>query len=702
MMLAALIVVLTGTVAAPDGSPIAGATVVADVAGAAVITTDTTGAFALPDVELPVDILVEAAGYSPRRIRVTSSPVMITLVPRAADASVLVVGGAAPVGAVTLGAETLNAAPALTLDERLRVVPGFSLFRRASSRQANPTTHGVTMRGLSASGASRGLVLLDGVPLNDGFGAWVTWTRVPAMALARVEVMPGASGDMFGSDALGGVIRLQGAMPPQPMASTSVEWGSADTRAIDAAAGASRGSLSAFAAGSALASDGYVPIDAASAGAVDRRTDLDVWNGYGKAEVGMDASRLSALAFGGTDDRGNGTVLQRNRMSGATLAAGWVRSAAMTTIAARVSHSTNAFDQTFSAVAATRATETLTSTQRIDAATTRAMLEVSRTHLRAFGIARAGLSRGSADFAETRAGSTTTLPLSDTGEHLSAQAGWTARSDLTLSVGARTEWRAAPDDESVRDRATVGKAAVEWAPTASVRVRASASTSHRWPTLNELTRGFRVGNVQTLANPDLLPERARALDLGVTWDNRVWRSTVTFFRTVVRDAIANVTQSAGSTIVRRRENAGDALSQGVEASVEWRVNRAFRLTSAATFADATFQHSAEPAIDGRRLPQVPRLSATASAWLSHGPVISYVVLRSSGRQFDDDRNVFELAAATQVDASVSVRVSGVRVFVVAENVFDARLETGRTPLVSLAPGRAVRVGAQMSFGDAGR
>ena len=65
------------------------------------------------------------------------------------------------------------------LDDQLRSVPGFSLFRRTSSRVANPTTQGVTLRGMSASGASRTLVLADGVPLNDPFGAWVYWDRVP-------------------------------------------------------------------------------------------------------------------------------------------------------------------------------------------------------------------------------------------------------------------------------------------------------------------------------------------------------------------------------------------------------------------------------------------------------------------------------------------------------------------------------------------
>jgi outer membrane cobalamin receptor len=51
-----------------------------------------------------------------------------------------------------------------TLDEFLRQVPGFSLFRRSSSLVAHPTTQGVSLRGISPSGVSRTLVLLDGVP----------------------------------------------------------------------------------------------------------------------------------------------------------------------------------------------------------------------------------------------------------------------------------------------------------------------------------------------------------------------------------------------------------------------------------------------------------------------------------------------------------------------------------------------------------
>jgi outer membrane receptor protein involved in Fe transport len=85
-----------------------------------------------------------------------------------------------PFSLVTVSGHELHSAPTATLDGALRRVPGFSLFRRSDSLTANPTAQGVSLRGLGPSGASRSLVLLDGVPLNDPFGGWVTWSKVPA------------------------------------------------------------------------------------------------------------------------------------------------------------------------------------------------------------------------------------------------------------------------------------------------------------------------------------------------------------------------------------------------------------------------------------------------------------------------------------------------------------------------------------------
>src|ERR1041384_5325369 len=96
-----------------------------------------------------------------------------------------------PFAAVALSEETLADTPTVTLDGALRSVPAFTLFRRSDSLTANPTAQGVSLRGLGPSGASRSLVLLDGVPLNDPFGGWVAWTKVPRETLARVEGVPG-------------------------------------------------------------------------------------------------------------------------------------------------------------------------------------------------------------------------------------------------------------------------------------------------------------------------------------------------------------------------------------------------------------------------------------------------------------------------------------------------------------------------------
>jgi hypothetical protein len=62
----------------------------------------------------------------------------------------------------------------LVLDKFLRQIPGFNTFRRSSSLVTapaqDPEAQGVSLRGIGPGGASRALVLVDGIPVNDGFG----------------------------------------------------------------------------------------------------------------------------------------------------------------------------------------------------------------------------------------------------------------------------------------------------------------------------------------------------------------------------------------------------------------------------------------------------------------------------------------------------------------------------------------------------
>jgi outer membrane cobalamin receptor len=94
----------------------------------------------------------------------------------------------------TMSGEQLAEAPGLTLDDSLRQVAGFQLFRRTSSWVANPTTEGTSLRGLGSTAASRTLVLSDQVPLNDAFGGWIHWDEIPELAVGRIGGCRGRGG----------------------------------------------------------------------------------------------------------------------------------------------------------------------------------------------------------------------------------------------------------------------------------------------------------------------------------------------------------------------------------------------------------------------------------------------------------------------------------------------------------------------------
>ena len=186
--------------------------------------TDSHGEFVFSQIPVePGTLSVSAPGFQVRSIdwhagvseNSGTNRLQITLLPATAAQQVTVTANRTGVRVVEnatsvtiLSAPDLEATAAFRIDDILRQVPGFSLFRRTTSRAANPTTQGVSLRGLGASGASRALVLSDGFPLNDPFGGWVYWDRAPRESIGSIEVASGGASHLYGSDALGGVINI--------------------------------------------------------------------------------------------------------------------------------------------------------------------------------------------------------------------------------------------------------------------------------------------------------------------------------------------------------------------------------------------------------------------------------------------------------------------------------------------------------------
>lgn len=567
-----------------------------------------------------------------------------------------------PASVIVLSKETLASSAAPTVDDALRQVAGFTLFRRSGSRVANPTAQGVTLRGVGASGASRALVLDDGVPLNDPFGGWVYWGRVPRVAVERAEVLRGGASDLYGSSAMGGVIQF--VRRKEPAITVDASYGSQET-----------GAASLFGAGEHvtvaadfLTTGGYVLVRPSERGSIDVAAD--------SRHAAVDATLRGAGAFLRAsyfdEARHNGTPLQVNDTTIRQLAAGFDRGS----FAIRAYASDQDYYQTFSAVAEDRNSERLTVEQRVPSEGiggsvqwTRALgsrhVLIAGTEYR-YARGRSDEQRG-ANFVS--AGGTQGITSAYV-EDLFA-----VTPSLSVTAGLRTDWW--------REARTSPRLSVLWRANPLVAFSASAYTAFRAPTLNELHRGFRVGNINTLANPGLRSENLTGYEAGARVNHASTNVRLTLFSMHIDDTIANVTIAQTPTLItRQRQNLGETRSRGIELDAEWRFLDDWRTSASWLFVDAQV-------VGGKRIPQVPRHQATAQvAWRNIA-----VQTRWSAMQFDDDLNQLRLDGYFVVDAFASwALVAGVEVTAAVENLFDEEVEVSATPVITLGQPRAFRVG----------
>ncbi|HEX7150664.1 MAG TPA: TonB-dependent receptor [Thermoanaerobaculia bacterium] len=573
-----------------------------------------------------------------------------------------------PASVVVLSAEDLAATAAVTTDDALRQVPGFSLFRRSGSRVANPTAQGVSLRGIGASGASRALVLDDGIPLNDPFGGWIYWGRVPRVALSRVEVLRGGASDLYGSAAMGGVVQF--IRRRDAGLAADVSGGAQGTGSASLFLAGERGSVAA----DLFTTDGYILVEPSARGAVDRRAD--------SRHASVDATFRHEAAFVRAsfyrELRNNGTPLQENDTTIRQLAVGGDLAAFGGVATLRAYGSDQDYRQTFSAIAADRQSERLTIDQRVPSrawgGTAQGTRAFGKRHALVGGV---DLRQVSGESDELRFAGPTPVRVVAGGRQRTSAAFvedvFVVTPEVSVTAGLRYDaWR---NDEAL-DQAWSPRLSVLWKPTA-VAFTASAYQAFRAPTLNELYRGFRVGNVLTLANEALGPERLTAYEVGARFGD----VRLTLFRMTTTDTVANVTLSATPELItRQRQNLGSTRSQGAELEGAWRF-RDLRLSAGWLWTEAT--------AGDRRLPQVPRHQATAQLqWRGAG-----VQSRWSGMQFDDDLNQLPLRSFLVTDAFFSRPLGrGLEATVAVENIFDRRIEAGATPVITLGQPRAWRVG----------
>jgi outer membrane receptor protein involved in Fe transport len=591
---------------------------------------------------------------------------------------------------VLIGRERLTGSASGRLDEILKEVPGFQLFRRSDARSANPTSQGATLRALGGNASSRALLILDGVPQTDPFGGWINWPAYDPERLGQVRVVRGGGSGAGGPGALAGTIELVSADPDDLSGvGGNIFYGSRDSLDARLGAGVALGSGFASISASYGRGDGFVPVIARQRGPVDRPSPYEHGSlslrGVAPLAPGTEL-QANALLF--TDERERGTAFTDNSTRGADASLRLVGSR----WEALAYVQTRDYYNSFASVNADRTSVTQASEQyNVPSTGLGARAEV-RPQLGAIEL------RLGADWRETEGETKERYQFvngAGTRRRLAggrtrtlggfAEAAW-ENGPVTLTGGGRIDrWRildgflderviasgATLNDVSFADRSgwePTARAGIAWRPARAVTLRAAGYLGWRLPTLNELYRPFRVGPDATAANAELAPERLKGVEAGLEYRPlSTARVGITVFANRLEDAIANVTLGRGPGTFpgvgfvggggeyRQRQNLEAVESVGIE--LDGRLDLgAWSLSGGYSFADAEVRASG-PALplNGLRPAQTPRHTLAGTvAWRSLGGVRASGTLRYAGAQYEDDLNQDLLPDALTLDAAASM------------------------------------------------
>ncbi len=683
LLLAAIIglVVGAGTERAPlqvvddVGTPLPRATIdFTDAAKRHDVETSDAGGRAHASVGfVPVTADVSKRGYAVRHVvLVTLSSVRIALARELPIVGVVSVATGSQtsqhesaLATSVLDRTAIALAPALGTDRLLRQLPGFDRSRSNSAF----TNYGQLRASFGGAGTDRGVVLVDGFPAQDAFGGQIDWQAYPTGELERVELLRAAGSALYGSGAIGGVLNVQTFAP-------RTGDGTVPEGRLGVLAGTNSSSDDAVVARAPLGRDIAASLAASSAYFAYR----DLPPPY--------ASRFDhpAIAAGGM------THLRLRYDDGATTVDGSLRFASDHQDEGRTNYT---FDRTLRQ-------GDVAATQRIGAALARFAYYVRDTtvyNLADQAPAKPTVLRylqhvptdenGFAASLSAQPGGTElallldqrrvdgqsvqygsdghTLQALGTGvallQGIGVQAAFHA-ARFEAILGVRTD-RVRYDDLALQTiskgkttaQTVAGYAQGALSPRAALRydvtprfaLRASSGTGFRAPYLNELVRGFNVGNVAMAPNPDLAPERSRTDNAG--FDALIGTARLAFdvTQTRVSDAIAFRTLSP---TLMKRENLDHTQTNGETLTFTQPLSTCARLRLSGTSQYARVTGGPADEV-GKRLALVPERSATLGIDAAGAGAFGFSFDGSYvGQTYYDDLERQPLGAALLVGATL--------------------------------------------------
>lgn len=612
--------------------------------------------------------------------------------------------------------------PATRVENILRDVPGLQQFRRSDARSANPTSQGITLRGLGGNASSRALLILDGVPQADPFGGWVAWPGYDALALKSARITRGGGSGAEGQGAIAGTIELFSDNVGDRI-ELGAAYGSRNSVDADLLVGRELGQGQLTISANYARGDGFIPIIEGQRGSVDRPAEYEQ-SGLAVRFVAplTESTELQANVRAFTDDRERGFAFSDNHNDGADASIRLVNRSSDWQWSALTYVQIRNFDVSFGGVADDRnAVSRVFEQYNVPSTGLGARFEVrppvgDAIELRIGGDWRRteGETKENFFFADNdtprrsrRAGGSTATYGGF------VEASLQASDVLLLTGGGRVDFWSIDNgfrreielinpfpgsvrtDETFANRSGsefTGRGGFAYDATDALTLRGAAYLGWRLPTLNELFRPFRVGDDATAANELLEPERVKGAELGLDWNSGVLTLGITAFYNQLDNAIANVTLANGPGVFpgvgfvspggtySQRQNLEAIRSKGVEIDAAFDLAalvQGLTLRTGYSYVDAKVDGTGDAApIDGLRPAQVPRHNVSATiGWDSGKGTGASLSGRYIGQQFEDDVNQLSLADAFTLDGRMSLAVNDrLLVETRVENIFDARVE----------------------------
>lgn len=604
------------------------------------------------------------------------------------------------------------------LDDLLRSIPGIQPAT-LSSRYNHPTAQSVTLNGL---GTRRTLVLLDGVPLNDGFGGWVNWGLIPN-DIERVEIVPGGSSNLYGTWAMGGVIHvLTGTKERKTGFTLDSQAGMLSTYQQSVSASYGTDHLHVSLGYRWFHTTGIIPVPEYQRGPVDRSNDSrhHLFNG-----------RVTWLPTGHTSFDLSGSLFREDRTFGTNLSLA-SRTIGDASLGFRSEQgSAGLWEgklfgqwQTFRNLTAQTVPSPLL---RLDEFRDRIQTIPSndfggslqwtgtlfdRDRLVLGTDARTIIAQSTDDqFSQTSFVGQTLAKGQQLGWGLYGEWIIHAGDHLTVIPSIRSDWwknfnaRSASATSSIAFRDNViqvinPKLSSQYQFNDRLRLGASIYQAFRAPTLNELYRGFGFGGFSFLPNEDLRPERLTGAEFkveGELFANRSLRWRLSVHRDEVKDQILFVY----GPVSAQRQNVGRTLSTGGAIDLTYHVHSFVTLNAGYAYADSVISSfPGSPDREGKRVPNVSRHQVTLGVTAGQTEWIEATILaRYLSLQFADDANTQPVADFIVLDASFQHQIrNGLRVFLNGENLTDRQyIATQTGPIKTLGSPLLIMGGIRADF-----